>query len=447
MPFNPQDPNQRQNRVGSGFTNLQKVIGANRNNGLGASIQQGIGKQVDQVKTGLGQAQGAFGQQLGQEKEKINTLGQSATNTLKDVTKADDNAVGQFKELREGSYQGPAGLKDTQMLMNNAKQAQQLGSQVGSAGGQMNLLQRFVGQGKQYNSGQQRLDNILLGQTGSDQLKQSRRASQGLTESIGSAQNVAEQQAQAAQQQRLTLQQDVNKQLTDQGNALQGALTKRATDAESLSAGKLALLQNRLKTGNITQEDIDQLSRMSPGLTADTELFDTDLSSMLSAGTGYNASNVATQQEFAQKQALAKLAGRDLGPAMNEAEVGKTPAEMAMSAQYMPALQSTEARFKERNAPIATDLLNQQNAAASSTAKISEMDAAIAALPRDANGEITDEGRNNLGGLLTIRDRAAKDLAFFNNTLQQSKNQQNALNSEFKTGHTLRSLMQRGTVR
>lgn len=153
---------------GTGFTNVNNILNANQGNQLGQTIQTGIQNNANNVKQNISNAQGSFNQGV-----QANTFGANdQTNVNNTVNTAsqlqagqtvDPTQLKQFQTYTAGGYQGPTALQNADLLQGQAQQAEQLGQQVGTAGGQQNLLQRFVGN-SQYGQGQKTLDQLLLGQ-------------------------------------------------------------------------------------------------------------------------------------------------------------------------------------------------------------------------------------------------------------------------------------------
>lgn len=379
MPLNNNQPilqNQAPARkVGTGFTNLQRVIGANQNNKLGSSIQQGVGTQVGNAQSGLNTAQSGFNQQLGQAQTGVNKLADTTSGALQDVTKAagSDDTVNAFKDLREGSYQGPTGLQNADALKNQAYNAQQLANQVNTSGGRQALLQRFASGGSQYGQGQQRLDNLILGQTAGTELRDTRRQANNLVNNAANAQNVAGQQAQALQAQRAALVSNVQGQLKGQGSDLEKSLTDRAAAMGPEAAAKLASMQDRISKGALTPEDmnflVSEIKKTNPDFNENTTLYNTDLGSLLNAGSGYSASNVATAEDVARKQALAKLAGQDVAN-FDPSQVGQASPLLSVNDQAGGVIKSAGDAYNTAYAPVQQQVATQNaTAQAIKTAK------------------------------------------------------------------------------
>lgn len=292
-------------QAGSGFTNLNRVIGANQGNKLGQAIGGGISNVAGQAKQNINQQSQEFQQhqqanQLGteQDRSKFNQI-------LQDPTKANDQDVQDFARFRTGQYNGPQGLQNAQQIQGQAQAAQQLGNAAADAGGRQGLLQRFVGN-NQYSQGQQNLDNLLLGRTGGDQLRQARRATQGLetqaSNATQNAQNIAAQNTAIAAK----FGQDVNAGIKGKQDPLLEALKGRVGTAESEREAKLNQYRQDLASGEISQEAAQEL-----GLSEGQDLYGANLGNLLGkSSTMANQQNVANEQETANLNALARLGGQ-----------------------------------------------------------------------------------------------------------------------------------------
>lgn len=221
------------NRKGSGFTNINRVVTANQGNQLGQTVSSGVQNQANQVKQQTQQATTSFNDEA--QKKRLDTdeaandrdavIGRYSganTNTTQStqpkaqmsapssgvanvdpgynlnqnntqqpaaapqaVQGPSDQEVSNFARYRTGTYEGPNQLQDYQSLAGKAQNTEMLGDLSRSSGGRQELLKRFVG-GSGYTQGQQGLDNVLLGQSG-NALNQTRRATQGLTQDVAGA--------------------------------------------------------------------------------------------------------------------------------------------------------------------------------------------------------------------------------------------------------------------
>lgn len=257
MALGPNDPKQRS---ASGFTNLQRVLGASSQNKLGQAVGSGISNVAGQAKSGIQQAQSQFQQQaqanrLGTDENKQaqeNILGKASSG--QDLS---DKEVEQFQPMFQGRYGGPTEIAQGQadQIQQKATEAQQLGKGINDSGGRYGLLQRFAASGPQYTSGQSRLDNLLLGQTGQKQLQQARRATTGLEQQAQNTINSAQQQGQTYQNEAKQFGQETQQKLQGQvGNLQQQAQSqaqqKETEQGQAISQSKA--LQDKIQ--RLTQE-------------------------------------------------------------------------------------------------------------------------------------------------------------------------------------------------
>lgn len=234
------------NQVGTGFSNLSQIIGANQNNKLGSTIQSGIQSDVNKAQTDVNNAQNQFqtdfnaGNTYGYNTNNEALVNQdlnnasnanafatkqsgAASGTGTDVNNASQNNksssgpaaadISAFEQFRSGNqYTGPTALANFSALQNQGQNIHQLGQNTTSQGGQFNLLKQYVGGNQNYNQGEQNLDSLILGQTGQGQLQAARQATQGVAQGINQAGTNAAAQATG----QIGANQDYSKRLTSQ---------------------------------------------------------------------------------------------------------------------------------------------------------------------------------------------------------------------------------------
>ncbi len=306
------NPNQQK---GSGFTNIQKVIGANQGNQLGQAVGSNIQQAGNQAQDNLKNAQNQFQQQS--QANQFNTEGnkQLVQNVLdnptqyntQDQTNPNSQQGRQFQTLISGQYQGPQNLANANQIQAQGGNLAQMGQALGSSGGRQALLQQMFGN-PQYTSGQQTLDNLLLGQSQSPALQAAKRQALMGQGQINNAVQGAAAQGQQAVNEAQNFGQGVQGQfantVTGQNKSLQDAATKAQGDRD---AQYQQTLQD-LKTGNITQQEADQL-----GLSQGQNVYNllNDPSKFVSeSALQANASNIASPEDYAKIQALQNLGGQ-----------------------------------------------------------------------------------------------------------------------------------------
>lgn len=106
-----------------------------------------------------------------------------------------ESELSQFSKFSKGAYAGPTALEDTGALSAQAQQAENLGKLARTQGGGQELLKQFVG-GRDYTSGQRKLDETILGQDKGINLGAATRQARGLVKSVDEASRGAAAKAQ-----------------------------------------------------------------------------------------------------------------------------------------------------------------------------------------------------------------------------------------------------------
>lgn len=386
------------NQRGSGFTNIQRVIGANTANRLGSTIASKVGDVASQTRSQLGQAQTQFQTKAEQEQSRLKQNAQKRDETLQNLG-ADvpsEEQKNQFKELRSGESKGPSQLDNVFEIRNKTQEAQQIGKNLGSAGGQQALLQKYAG-GQQYTQGQQRLDQLLLGQTGGQQLNQAKRAVTGIGGELERAETGASARSQGLINQAQQLKSDTLNKLGQgfsgiEASAEQQAAAenqKRLTEVASIEAIKAKLQQARdakdsgvlfgldavnPPTGDISADATPRPSyKLTPdelkalGLTNDTNFYAegadlTGVENSLQDTESLKAlANVKGQQALDEQQrnkyyALQDLAGGDVsgkyGLNRNQAYQGMTNFDAVNEESALTALGAGEDKINKEKAEL-----------------------------------------------------------------------------------------------
>ncbi len=221
-----------QQQKGTGFTNIQNIVRANRQNRLGQAVSGGVSDVIGRNQQDLSKAREQFQQDA--QQNAIGTAGDQAyaQQTIQNAGQTGANPaqadVDRFAKLRAGMYQGPTQLGNQEQLMAQGADLKGLGNAAANEYGRRGLLQRFVGP-DQYTQGQQRLDNLLLGQTGGQALNQARRNANLFGQQLGQAQQSAQAQGQGLTQQAQQFGQNLTGQLGQAQTGLESDLANRAT--------------------------------------------------------------------------------------------------------------------------------------------------------------------------------------------------------------------------
>lgn len=308
------------NRKGTGFTNLQTLIGANKNNQMGQSIQAGVGGRVSQIQTDLNRSKNEF--QTGLDKNKVTDADKSFVDSkLNDPISASNEDATKFQGLMKGQYAGPSGLQNTAKVETQANELNQYGQNIGSAAGRYGLLQRYIG-GNKYTQGQQRLDNAILGQTGTGELKDVRRQAMSLSGDVNQAKTSAQALAQDASQRSKVLGQDIVKRLgtvddptTPENEAAAGTVYGDLYNAVKLRTDEFNKAQRAQELGlsgkggqyQLTQAQLDEL-----GISPSQTYHGLNLSNYINAAPYVDATiqQIANEDDYSKYQALNRLSGR-----------------------------------------------------------------------------------------------------------------------------------------
>lgn len=306
------------------FTNLQQYLDKNSSLNFGGQL---AGK-VDEVVTGAQDAQkdtdSQFKSQVDSSTVKkddnvIKSLNEDPINTDYDA----------FVKMRDAKYSGPNSIVDTdlyQPLYDKTQKAVSSAEATKSEGGRKALLDENYGAAKgryDYTSGQKKLDNLLIQndpnsrQAFADVQDKASAVNQNLSALQQQLDAYANQGKQATTDTRSAARGAVG--IDDAGNltgqgaigGLQGILSQTAQQKQAQQAQDYAAYQAALKARDYAS------SGAKLGIDQNTgPLYNLDLGSYLSRANDVNANTVASQQQAAQLQALAKLAGaQQLGDA------------------------------------------------------------------------------------------------------------------------------------
>lgn len=311
---NPAQPVQRQQ--GSGFTNLSRLLQANRNNRLGEAISSGVVGGANQVRQQLGDTREQF-----QNQSNANDLASDQNKSIREgilsgiangQTDINDQQAQQFQNFRQGQYTGPKELDQAKTvgLGIRANEVQNQAKNPLSEG----TLQATVGAQSQnpYTRGQMGLDRTLLGVINPAALGQARTAARGLTQGVDRAQEAARGQAalniaraqqfgQETQQQlqapQTAIQTDVNNRIASQQAALSAEMQKYDKDR----AAYLGVTPAQTYGLNLNSRN-DLVNFQNP--------------------SNFNVNSETDPGQLAKLNALAKLSGTDQSFVTDPSQVG-----------------------------------------------------------------------------------------------------------------------------
>lgn len=348
-----------QRKTGTGFTNLQRILDANKNNKLASTIGSGVSGTANQARQGLEQGTQDFQTQVGAQKLNTDENTSAYRGMLANPTGAQPGGMAplpamsvegsappviggkggaiaapvsssiapdpqRFQKLMAGGYAGPTDLNNSAQLKAQAEEAQALGKNISSPGNKFGLLQRYFGT-PTYTRGQQGLDSLLIGKA--PELQQARRDTVGLNkladDKIGFARGLAQDTAVQNQAYGKQVRNDLG--LGDQGQISGGALGAVYNPLAEKVAAAVPTGQRyldelaRYKVDRDNQDEYAIVDGQKQGLTygADPRAF------LKENSMAANVNNVASAEDFAKMNALTKLAGIENTYLTDESQAGK----------------------------------------------------------------------------------------------------------------------------
>lgn len=372
----PNNPNQKT----TGFTNVQDIVRSNRQNRLGKTVQSGVQNVIGQGQQQLQGAQQQF--QQGAQQNQIGTAADQAyvNQTIQNPTNVQQTDVDRFANLRSGQYKGPTQLGNREELGARGQELQGIAGSASNEQGRRGLLQRFVAPQQQYTQGQQRLDNLLLGQTGGQATRNARQGANQFNQQLLSADQAAQAQGQGYTQQAQQFGNQVNNQLGQAQTDQQKDIEQRMVDSQKQSEAARKALQMLLTKPQTQQAPTDGSVSTMPvfqgtGSGLSQEEYDSAKKAFESSGLGgeqfFNPAffttkpeeiigqgainptkeSVATEADKSRSLALAKLFGRAPELFNEQSQVGGyDPLSFLDKDRYNKAIGSSKKTFDEYDA-------------------------------------------------------------------------------------------------
>lgn len=308
-----QKPN---NKSGSGFTNLNRYLQANQANRLGQTVSSGVQAAGVGARNALTLSNQEFQAKAQDEQQRLAQQGTKVDQVLGNVSGASDDDVKNFENIRNAESKGPTGVADANALRSKAQEAEALGRAGGSQPGRFGLLQRFVSGGRpEYNAGNQRLDQMLLGQTGQQQLRGARAATFGLgsqaEQNITGAQARGDELKGQARQLADSTIGKLGEQVTGYDAAMQQKLADKKAAINSIIGGVGAGSNAAIE---LDENRLNQLKDASQGVLSEgAQLYNTDLTPFLKMNELYATKQGAqSAEDLAKAKKIAALTGNSL---------------------------------------------------------------------------------------------------------------------------------------
>jgi hypothetical protein len=266
---------------GTGFTNINRILGANVGAGqqLASRIGGAISSQGQRVQQGLGQARQQFQTGFQQARQQALANIGTASSLTRQPNETDEqyearvaaqnqdySQIGQ--KLRTAEYTGPTGFENPNILLSQAQSAGKLGTFTRSGLGQGILARQYAGGRGEYGLGQNILDQLFLGQDVNAQkaLQQARQNVVNLEQNVQSASQLAKEASKSTQ---TGIEAARNKAIEDIQKSSKGILSRGKEGAEQFNK-QMQSLKNLLmgvdEAGNpitnITPEQQDLLNKI-----------------------------------------------------------------------------------------------------------------------------------------------------------------------------------------
>lgn len=287
--------------TGSGYHNLEKYLQGGQ--GFQSEFLGKIGKDFDQAEQGIKGAAGQFKDQVTQLNKTPTT--QQITNAIANPNSVDPST---FQSWQKQTYQGPKDLSENKSAWDQywggVNRTEGIAKNLGSESGRSTLLEQYFGR-PNYTYGQKALDNLLLGNAGSQASPLQERASQikaQATQQNKGLQNYVSEQQGKVQQSRNAVNNAYNTAVGNVKNAVEDKLTNLNKIRE---AEKNKLLTN-LEHNYLNRDQIGKF-----GLSPLDQLFGINLTDQryLTTYDPLKLEQVATPEQKIRLDALNQLAG------------------------------------------------------------------------------------------------------------------------------------------
>lgn len=302
-------------KAGTGFVNLQRVIGANTGSNLGQAVA-GQTQQIANRVTGDVQKAGEQFQTKSQQAFQPFAGGQQFTQqAIAAPVGLTDQDVNRFRTITKGVYSGPRDLENKEALQAGVQNVKNLAAMGQTNPGRQALLGTLF-QRPQYSTGQRRLDALLLqaDPTQAQSLNQLQNLSAQTGRQFSNVAGFASGDAMLKEKQARELAESTKKGLTtEQELRDKEQLDKLASvqENERKLRENFNNLQNALNRGEISEEDVARLG-LGDVLTQETPIYNLNLNNYLKttlAEEPINVRETISKDEAARINALAKLGG------------------------------------------------------------------------------------------------------------------------------------------
>lgn len=306
---------------GSGtYTNLQAYQKANQGatQNISDAVQKAQNVGAQKIGQQIQQKQSEFQRQVDENRQRLDQAGQFIDQTISGAgQEMDDTAFNRFQNLLSGQEQYQTSTPDFSQVQNQIESFNIPNQGLDRQNARMELLRRTFGGNDRYTTGQRALDDFLVaGNADARRIiaEAPQRAAQNLQDQLSAARTASEQERALLGQEGQALQTRAQESVDAAQEQLLADLEARRTGiADELGIGPQ--LKEAVASGNVSQELLDQL-----GL-EDNRLYGVDVNEFLTAAP--TLEGIASQEDLARAQALAKLEGTEQDIFLDPTKIGQ----------------------------------------------------------------------------------------------------------------------------
>lgn len=316
------------------FANIQSFLKANQSGQIGQQVGQQVGAEKQKATQKLQESKDAFGGQIGQVRAGVEASNKAVNEGIANLANGGEynpsetafNAgVQALSSAKNLAYTGPEQLANTEQLYGQSQNLQQIGQASKTEGGRAALLQRFFGRDRPtYSTGQNKLDNLLLGRQ-SGALADVRRSASNFTKDLSQSEQAALSSA-AGLKGNIT---DLNKLASDEAVKAQSALESDViADTTANANSQYAKAVSDFNNSGIREtlgNDITFDQAVNAGYVAVPEA----LKRLVQGQGTVTDISALDKNRAARLKALGGLTGVDKGYTSEVADIGGTSVDMA----------------------------------------------------------------------------------------------------------------------
>ncbi len=303
---------------GSGtYTNSQAYQKANQGatQNISDAVQKAQNIGAQKIGQQIQQKQSEFQRQVDENRQRIDQAGQFIDQTVSGAgQEMDDTAFNRFQNLLSGQEQYQVANPDYSQLKNEVSTFSVPSEGLDRPNARLELLRRTFGEKDTYSSGQRILDDFLLAGD-----KQAREQISAIPETISS--NLNNQLSSAILQSQMQ-KSALENESSELQNIAQNRVDTAQSEIENMLREKYQPVEEARNAEALTQDMLSSLIDLGlevPELYGQKQTMGIDIASLLPQDLG----SVATQEDLARLNALARLEGTEQGTILDTTNLGQ----------------------------------------------------------------------------------------------------------------------------